>query len=97
MRCPAKRTLDRAALDNMSSDNGAAAYDLVINDDMTWAEYKQFVDDRTPFGERAALIEKYVALPPEAAANGQTLDQVPVRVILRAIRSMFEGFTNPNG
>lgn len=71
------------------------AFDLILNDDMTWAEYKTFVDDGTPFAQRAALIEKYVALPPEQTTQGQTLDQVPVRVILRAVKSMFEGFTNP--
>lgn len=68
---------------------------LRVNDDMTWSEYKEFVADTTSFNRKAELIEKYVSLPPEEIAAGKTMDQVPVRVILRTVKAMFEGFTDP--
>ena len=68
---------------------------LRVDDSMTWDEYKQFVAESTSFDKKAELIEKYVSLPPEEVAAGKTLGQVPVRVILRTVKGMFEGFTDP--
>lgn len=65
--------------------------ELIVDGDMAWGDYKQIVSNATDFETRAALIEKYVR------AREGSIDNVPVRKVIGALRRMLTEASDPNG
>lgn len=65
-------------------------YELVIDGEMSWGDYKKIVADATPFDVRAALIEKYVKV------KDGSIDNVPVRAVLNGLKKLFAEAQDPN-
>lgn len=81
--------------ENKAIAPGAEAQ-LVIKDEMLWDEYKELLSDATAAARRIELIEKYVTVAPEFAAQGVTLGQVKMSRVLKAFGDLMQGAANPN-
>jgi hypothetical protein len=67
-------------------------FDLAIDGDMSWGDYKKIVSDSTPFEIRAQLIEKYVRVQDADAS----IDDVPMRKVLGALKRLLNQAQDPN-
>lgn len=60
------------------------ALEIRVNGKLSWRDYKRIASDRTPFEERAALIEKYIT------TDKGSLDEVdvPFGEVLAALQKL---------
>lgn len=66
--------------------------ELIIDGNLSWGDYKQIVSETTPFEVRVGLIEKYVRV--NDGAN--TINDVPVRRVLTALKKILTDVNDPN-
>ena len=80
----------------MPENNDAPVADIVVNDAMTWDEYKELLNDATSPTRRVTLIEKYLDVSPTLAAQGVTLGQLKMSAVLAAFARLMQGAASPN-
>lgn len=67
--------------------------ELVVDGNLSWGDYKKIVSDATPFDVRTSLIEKHITV---RGVEGVTIDDVPVRQVLGALKKMLADANDPN-